>query len=166
MVLRQRQEKKIFDKAKVTHIQQTDDSIEAQRFKEIREVQLRKFLEHKTHAKNQKQEVVKKKEVLKQLKKEESIGKLVLMQDLLQKERVKNYSVNERLQKVQLANDLKEYSNITSLMKEKDFIENKIMEKRSGVLIPMQELDHPKAYRPLKYQQSKKQITLSEHKGL
>lgn len=65
-----------------------------------------------------------------------------------------------------MANDLKEYSNVTSQMKEKDFIENKIMEKRSGVLIPFQELDHPASFRPLKYQQSKKQILFSDHKGL
>lgn len=67
------------------------------------------------------QEIVKKKEVLKKLKKEESHGKLALMQDLLQKERIKNHSVIERLQKVQLANDLKDYSNVQDEMKIRSF---------------------------------------------
>lgn len=47
MLLKQREEKRIFDRAKHTHIQQIDDSIEALKFKEIREIQLRKFLEQK-----------------------------------------------------------------------------------------------------------------------
>lgn len=54
-------------------------------------------MEEKTDVVNHKQEKVKMREVLKKMKKEESHGKLVLMQDLLQKERIKNYSVNERL---------------------------------------------------------------------